>query len=516
MTFLRNASGPFKTVRNFTKKPLNRRRSLQPVKLPDGKEDPKAKTTLTQDGEQGEVASRNIAWTAVFAPPVPTTVCFTIVHSGEYGKGAQEGMRVEEFSTCTYTFTTENNTFDIDIEVLASKETALLKKRPSGLSILARAQKLDSGELLGDSPPVSIQGPNRRGSAEGTCTTPSPTLAFPPYNAHSSSLLSLLTPEDDRTVALTPSSHEHRVPVKPTPNRVAPGFPLRPDLEGYGLAAGGPSGLFSPVPIRANSPGTILAGDMQELCLRPAEPVQPVVQQLHQQMFFQQDLKFTNEDLDGRQNSTVQSHPWMSPMMSSRGLVAMGIQDSLQLEPPMMGAVAHSENEEALGGTAIRKRPSCFSNMDMLEQTQQAGQPDASCIKARKLHSGDKDFSGLTSDEDFAWASQPQAAVCQGPQAFLNSGGEEEQFMGSEREEIFSLPDLFITEGSLPATGLPLVKSQSSKMLCELEAAEAEEARAERSQSTPSGGSANEHEQFVFGPRMSVDGAEELQFSINS
>ena len=58
-------------------------------------------------------------------------VKFTIVHSGEYGKGAHLGEPVEEFRECHYSFSEQNTSFDIDIELLATKETSLLKKRPS-------------------------------------------------------------------------------------------------------------------------------------------------------------------------------------------------------------------------------------------------------------------------------------------------------------------------------------------------------------------------------------------------
>eukprot|EP00658_Telonema_sp_P-2_P054456 TRINITY_DN4331_c0_g1_i6.p1 TRINITY_DN4331_c0_g1~~TRINITY_DN4331_c0_g1_i6.p1 ORF type:complete len:236 (-),score=37.44 TRINITY_DN4331_c0_g1_i6:135-842(-) len=201
VTFYRTTPGPYRTVRNFTKKALGKRRSLQqPAKLLDGKEDPGVKVRLSQDGDHGKI----IAWTAVFAPPVATEVKFTIVHSGEYGKGAQVGCPVEEFESCTYTFGPEcTNTFDIDIEALATKETSLLKRRPCGLSILARAQKAESGEVLGDSSPVAIQGPGTKSAAATPpCLTPSPQHAFA-FNT------TVFTTPDDPTGTLTPVSYTH-------------------------------------------------------------------------------------------------------------------------------------------------------------------------------------------------------------------------------------------------------------------------------------------------------------------
>jgi len=505
VTFLRRGHGPFKTVRNFTKKPVDRRRSLQPVKLPDGTEDPDAKTRLTQDGEGGQVAARNIAWTVVFAPPQPTEVIFTIVHSGEYGKGAQEGLRVPEFKACTYTFTADHSTFDIDIELLASKETALLKKRPSGLSILARAQKNSSGELLGDSPPVTIQGPNRRGSGAG-CSTPSPTL---PLASPAPSNTTLHTPEDPaRPTLLEPRSQEHAPRVtKPTPNRAGVGFIMqRPESQqGYGLSPTNPDmpgkvsgALFSP--LRGHSPGTMLVSNMQELCLRP-QPVLPLQAQQH--FLFQQDL-FT-EDSDGRQNKTVHSHPWMSPLLPTpRGIELAAVQDPLVLEAAVLtiDGPVHSENEEP-SGTALRKRHT-------------GGQLETS-LKARKLHSGDKDFTGgmiISGDDAFNHTSLRALVPAhlhwgrdqEGPEAFIDTaGGDEIDTFIMGHSEAQALPDLFITEGSQP--GVMLHRSQSLYTLCELEAAASgeEDARAKRPQSTPPLGLCNAFEPFSGVPRMSLD-----------
>ena len=52
------------------------------------------------------------------------------MHSGERSKNDPKGSPVSEFRKVSYLFSKDHSQFDIDVEVLATKETSLLKQRP--------------------------------------------------------------------------------------------------------------------------------------------------------------------------------------------------------------------------------------------------------------------------------------------------------------------------------------------------------------------------------------------------
>lgn len=438
VTFICKTNG-FNTVRNFTKPHPTARRSLQPVKLPDGRTDnPEFKTKLVQDGEHGQVAARNIAWTAVFAPSTPTLVVFTILHAEGSAKTTPKGSQVAEFNKISYLFSADRSQFDIDIEVLAKKETSLLKKRPGGLSIVAEAHKSSTGECLGTSPPVAIRGPNRE-----FCSTPSP-----PNELLSSESLSSFSPsaealgcafkspdEINRARPLTPSSNAPRVVIKPIPILPSPsmevgaactvapaaapalgmGFPVRDPFKGDLLRQ------------MASSPSSALAHGMREL------EIQPAASSVSSGIV--EEASPNQQEEDGRRCSHMHISrgpcPWRSPWLSSAMPTTSLIQynspvwiepDAFELaetvtNPKILVSETAtntttelpSVNEEVPLG--LRKRGSKYCLTDCwLEETALAELEDAALSdlgatggwKARKLHTGVKDWStvgGGASDE---------------------------------------------------------------------------------------------------------------------
>jgi len=411
VTFICKANA-FKTVRNFTKPRPDRRRSLQPVKLLDGKtDDPDFKIGLVQDGSHGKVASRNIAWTAVYAPSTPTPVEFTLLHSGERSKNDLKGSPVSEFRKVSYLFSKDHSQFDIDVEVLATKETSLLKQRPGGLSIVAEANKKTTGECLGTSHPVAIRGPSR--GSENSTPSPPPTEWHSTLSAAASTFhcpVDFRSPDDaNRAPPITPSSNSPRVAIKPTP--ILPS--VNTNIEFQGQAVGIGLG-FIPLPAvglgayetpqnssssaaylrqLAPSPGSALAHGMRGLDIQKSD--MPSVAS---------KATIEAEEEDGRRCSHMHMQP---PTHSWPPLIASPVQwveaENRATEGLQLPAVV---------GSPLRKRGSQYCLTDFLEEQEDAEDavsdiapcPPAGWrmsklhtgVKARKLHTGVKDWTVAT------------------------------------------------------------------------------------------------------------------------
>jgi len=510
VTFYKKAAGPFKTVRNFTKRAPGKRRSLQPLKSTDGKEE--------HHNEGDGKTLKVIAWTAVFAPPVETEVNFTIVHSGG-SRSSPLGERVDEFKTCSHKFSEHNSSYDIDIELLATKDQALLKKRPSGLSIVARAQHAITGALLGDSPAVLIHGPNRKDSTSGNFSTPLPVRNFinsPPGDY-------FITP-DEKGLTMPLVSNEKDGNQNDHCTQLLKPIPIEATLSPVRAIPVPPA--TSPVP-RVDSPSHALANKLgetrlgdrlevqepqeiptvrhnqqlqpyQHLHLRPGSVIVPHYPQ--EQSLLQPPTWPLPEtgDGDGRHNlRTVHGGPFTSPVLPSHRITtsrdpyipphSIGVPATLDVTVAVEAA-GLEQSGGVVGGQGgfeapQRKRTSQLCLHQDLESIEN--------IKARKLQGGEKENCGSHEPEVTNWIGGVIDFQAEGPQGFptvLPTANAAPQDAPAAEETLpdsaaRKWPDIFISGDSQP--GLKLSKSNSSSMLTDLLAAEAEEEKREQTKSVP-------------------------------